>query len=210
MSLSIVPSFGVGAPTATAQLDPYITAARAWFTRSDSFISGQAQFTSLKLNMVNPEGKYVAASSSFFKDVTPVAVGAVAGNPAPQLTTAITLRTVASRGLASRGRVFPPLVAPTLGTTARLDIANVTSMGNSFAAFINAINALDNGSVGVASKGSVSGAPGRFLPVTQVEVGRVIDTQRRRRNAMDDKTRVPAATAIVPPPSTGGGFGGDF
>ncbi len=209
-SFSIIPSFGVGAPTATAQLDPYVAAAKAWFQRNDSNISNQAALTSVKLNMVGVDGKYVSGSQSFYKDVLPIAPGALPTFPAPQLTTALTMRTAATRGLASRGRIFPPLCASGVDATGVMATLQVTNMANSLAVFINAINALDNGSVGVASAGSVTGAPGRFLPVKSVEVGRVIDTQRRRRNALNDKVRVPAATAIVPPASTGGGFGGDF
>lgn len=208
MGLSIAGTFATGKPTQPDDLDPYITAAKAWFSRPQSSICTAATLTEVKCNEVGPDGKYLSATSSLFKPVLPVAAGGSSTLVPAQITTAITLETPATRGLGSKGRVYPPLSLGSLATDGMISAAAATAMADSFVTFVNAINALNNGTIVVASQGGVNGAPGVFRPVTSVKVGRVADTQRRRRGALADAPRAAATTPVVLAP--GSGFGGDF
>lgn len=124
-----------------------------------------------------------------------------------QTALAITLETGRS-GNVGRGRFFLPVPAAAGSTTLGLVTGTAAqTLATSMAAFINdlntraiaqqtdATNPLNVGPVVVASGGSVTKAiPPALVPVTGVSVGRVVDTQRRRRNALDEQ-RVTAALA---------------
>lgn len=118
----------------------------------------------------------------------------------PQSTIAVTLTTDTQRGYASKGRIFlPPCVLP-IDTAGRLSVADATALGTAIKTWINALNALPQaGLVTVESKGrgvkSVDAngkvtwtypTGGASRPVTGVRVGRVVDTQRRRRRSLTE------------------------
>lgn len=191
-SLSIVPVVGNDIPQ-PIDLAPLAAVCSSWFSNGGSRIPSLCKLTTIKLNRIAPNGKYADPSASFFFDYeTPVAGGS-SGSVPPQLTMAVTLETQKQRGLGARGRMFPPLVAPGIGTDGLVSETTSREIADSATAFITAINALDfPGVVGVAS----DVREGAFVRCTRVSVGRTIDTQRRRRSAMSD-LRV-LATGTVP------------
>lgn len=97
----------------------------------------------------------------------------------PQCTTVVSLRT-ATPGASYRGRMYIPSLVATIGSALkRTDLSTSTAVN--WAATLASI-------AGTASAGLgddvaiVSQTTGAVTPVTQVRIGDVIDTQRRRRD----------------------------
>lgn len=189
-----------GPVTQPSDLTPYQLACAAWFARPGSKISTKAKLTLLKVNLVGVDGKYASNDSTAFHEyLTPVTGGNSAGataRVAPQLTLAVTLTTARKRGLAARGRLYPPMPIIGIEDDGLITVADAQLVGDSMATLINDLNSIGTGDVSVMSEVG-TGAVGR---VTGVEVGRVIDTQRRRRRSLTE-ARVPALTAVASPPA---------
>lgn len=168
----------------------------AWWTNSTvgerPEISSRAILTSVKFNRIGPDGRYVDAEPQEYILPAPVA-GTSSAQEAAQLATAVTLRTAVARGRGSKGRFFLPPNASmaSLGTDGRITTTAAQNLADSAATLIRNLNAIGTlvTRVGVASD---AGA-GRFEHVTHVTVGRVIDTIRSRRSALDED---PAETTI--------------
>lgn len=158
----------------------------------------------VKVARIGTDGKYDPDdpdSASYFPSPTGGAGTPLAAS-APQLTTAVTLLTAKPRGLASKGRIYPPpSTLWALGTDGRISTSVADQLAASIKRLINDINALTLvTNVAVFSRGK--GVPtynsaknrieysypnaGAVENVTGVGVGRVIDTQRRRRRQLAD------------------------
>lgn len=136
----------------------------------------------IKLNEINPlTGKYADVTVSHTHLVSPGIVNdAATVGTIPQAALACTLLTAVSRGRTSHGRIFVPYQIPVTLEGGILPVNQQTSNAATFKAFINEINAIDaTAGVVVFSKIGQLAAP-----VTAVSVGRVIDTQRRRRRSL--------------------------
>lgn len=142
----------------------------------------------VKLNLIGPDGKYVNQGDTVQHEyVTPVP-GGVSGNFPPQAAIAVTLRTAANRGRASRGRFYLPASSGDMGTDGRYLTLKSAAIQAAAATFLNAAeDALPNWRVAVLSN---IGA-GTVRPVTGVQVGRVIDTIRSRRRSMPEEPANP-------------------
>lgn len=110
----------------------------------------------------------------------------------PQIALVISWRTARSRGYASNGRMYLPSANKPASSTGRIPPAEADSAATAGAAFIAAVNSAD---LGAASVMSTVGA-GRIEAITDVRVGGVMDTQRRRRNQITEEYSTP-----VPVPS---------
>lgn len=161
----------------------------AWWTNSTAGqrpdISQRAVLTSVKVNRIGPDGRYV--DNEVYEYTLPAPVGGTTSlNQPAQLATAVTLRTALARGRGSRGRFYlPPNAAmAAVGSDGRSTAAQALAVANSAAYLIQQLNnqALLIARVGVASN---AGA-GRFEHVTEVSVGRVTDTIRSRRSSLDE------------------------
>jgi hypothetical protein len=134
----------------------------------------------VKLNMVNTAGHY-ATDSTYQQIVSPVSGGAsvAAGSP-NQMALAISLTTDVTRGPAHRGRFFIPMpqvaLDPSLGTVSTTDATAIKTRTTTLLTALNAVNA--NYKVAVFSR--KAGNPAH-RDVLGIQVGRVLDTQRRRR-----------------------------
>ena len=190
MTLNIVPS-GLGELRMPAVDETQLAAAAAvvgtWFPLSQGSpgmgFSEHAKLTSIKLNRVGPDGRYVDSIAREHVYSSPIA-GPLSITPAPQLSLAVTLRTAIERGRGSKGRVYPPGGNWSNGVNAdgRASTTQATGQANGMKALINPLNTLYSliGRVGVASN---AGA-GRFEHVTHLDVGRVMDTIRSRRSSL--------------------------
>ena len=178
-----------------SDLTPYVTACKDWFARVDTRISGLAKLNMVKVNLVGTNGKYVSQTSSGTVEVTPVVTGGGGAIAVPpQNTLAVTLTTANLRGTAVRGRIYPPLLSLSPAADGFIVAASALGVANSMATFVNALNAIGPGDVSIMSDVG-AGKVGR---VTGVRVGRVVDTQRRRRRSLPE-TPVLATTAITVP-----------
>ena len=172
----------------------------AWFSDPLTKIHAHAKLTKVKIASIGSNGRY--ASPPVERLVT--ASGGVTASttrPANQEALVVTLHTAGDLNRI-KGRFYLPLPALTTQGDGRFLAADVDGVETRTQTFINAVNnqpGLDvlGLSVHVASQGrrnkdgSVRVGPGNHL-VTGISVGRVLDTQRRRRNKLLE------ARSIVP------------
>lgn len=114
----------------------------------------------------------------------------------PQNTIVMTLWSGLSLGAGNFGRMYLPHTSGTLeSTTPRLSASTAQTMATAMAAFVQNVKTI---------AGTLTGAPepviasklgtGTNKRITQVRCGRVIDTQRRRRNALEEDYQVAPIT----------------
>jgi hypothetical protein len=145
-------------------------------------ISQKARLSSVKLNHIGVDGRYTetATNEVILADLP----GNGPLNPVHpnQIALAISLTTGYSRGPAHRGRFYLPLPSYSLTPEGSIAPANAELAAQETQTFIDGLNAVNEGwQVAVFSR--KLGAPA-IRPVTGVEVGRVYDTQRRRRRSL--------------------------
>lgn len=157
-------------------------------------LSSGAVLKSVKIASIGPDGKYT--SPPVERAISAATAGAVGGaGPTTHVTNqtalAVTLLTAGDLGRV-KGRYYLPMPAAAVGSDGRIGEAQRDNHEALAATFIRNLNnepGIDmlNLQVVVASQGrrNKDGSvrlPPRNYPVTAVAVGRVLDTQRRRRN----------------------------
>jgi hypothetical protein len=159
-----------------------ITACNAWFGRAATGIHPYCFLETIKYNTIDSSGHYAQDFS-----VQHVQTGVHGGGSegffmAPQVSYCVSLAT-GNRGARNRGRFYVPF--PTLQVTQnrRMDPTQQNNAKNSAVTFLNDINATANVQEVVVASGAGTGTNS---PVTQVRVGDVFDTQRRRRNGLPE------------------------
>lgn len=183
-----------------------------WWTAVAPYVSGTDTFeavsthrlTELKVARVDVNGIYPPLEASYSHFYLPPLAGGAAppSGQIPQGTIACTLTTALPRGLAAKGRVFlPPSWLYTPAATGLIGVAQATQIAKSMQRFIGEINANSVvGNVAIFSRGKGVGTPapggrkiiwtypnpGAMNVVTGVSVGRVVDTQRRRRRSLSE------------------------
>lgn len=137
--------------------------------------------------LLNADGAYLQGDSLTVQTCT-------AGVPTmpSQVALAVTLQSPAA-GQVGRGRFFLPGPKYPAGTDGRIDATSQGGALTAAAGFVDDLNSLVAGGVAlgavcVASGGSVlKGIPPATYRVSSVEVGRVLDTQRRRRGELAEE-----------------------
>lgn len=172
----------------TGLLDAYINLISAWFIRPGTGISYTAKLEWIKLAHIGVDGLYV--EDAFVRDLPASIRGGLAEPVAPQLSVALSMQSLIRRGPGKDGRIYPPQT----GTVALNGTDSISgSRAESFQTLLNAINDLEVDPGISASVILVSPLKGGFSSyVRKVRVGNVIDTQRRRRNKIQEVyTEVP-------------------
>lgn len=137
----------------------------------------------IKFNLIGTDGHYVDKNNSVLHELIPPAHGASESSVAPQLALAISLRTAARRGLAHAGRIYMPVPVCPVGGDGRVSVAERAPYITHATSFLDALNAAGEGwVVGVVSNVREGGQ----RRVTNVRVGRVLDTIRSRRTSLDE------------------------
>jgi hypothetical protein len=191
MTLSIVPSAlgELGMPAVDdATLAAVAGDVSSWFGLAmgsgGCSISASAKLTSIKLNRIGPDGRYVDNESQEYIYPAPVVGNTLNLYPA-QLSTVVSLHTARERGRGSKGRVYlPPGNGAIVSSDGRLSATSAASIATGFKTLVTSLNTRYTliGRVGVASN---AGA-GRFEHVTELAVGRVPDTMRSRRSKLQE------------------------
>lgn len=168
------------------------------------------RLTELKVAKIQPDGTYPPDEPSYSHFYLPPIAGqnAKPAGTTPQDTTCVTLTTALPRGLASKGRMYlPPHAQQLPDATGLVPAATLEPVLQSVRTLINAINAnAEVGNVAIFSRGRGVPAynaernrieytypnPGAFNVVTGVSMGRVVDTQRRRRRQLSELPQVAA------------------
>lgn len=155
----------------------FVQAIRDWLGRNTSNVSNRAMLDWVKINEVTPDkGLYVNKDQSNTLFVTPPVAGACVPG-LPQITNCVTTYTDALRGAACRGRFYPPSgLQHSVADDGRLTAANAAMEATSAAQLITDLNGSTDGELYVWSQ--------KFQTQHEIvgcRVGRVMDTQRRRR-----------------------------
>lgn len=167
---------------ATALLVPISAAIATYHQGNTTLISGAAKLSYVKVNAIGTDGKYIGQG-------TTEALYADAGGAGPnipphpnQVALAISLVTGYSRGPAHRGRFYMPLpmfAVAADGLISDEDRDYARAAAQTLRTSVNS-NASSHVMVVMSRK---AGAPGHRA-VTGIEVGRALDTQRRRRRSL--------------------------
>ena len=193
-TVSIIPSSGTLPAVGDSFLATIAGVVSTWWPKVMSAsigggaeLSVNAKLTSIKLNRIGTDGRYMDAAAKEYVYPSPIVGGDAINFDAPQLTVAATLRGTNERARAGKGRMYFPPSTATSGAQidGRLTVATAKNYANGVATLLIALDDAYSGAsvpgvVGITSK---VGA-GAFQTVTAVSVGRVIDTMRSRRNKL--------------------------
>lgn len=148
---------------------------------------GGRRFLGVKVAPQDVNGRYPDGVDAVeYLRPTPLVGAASAGFP--QIALVLSLRTARSRGYASNGRMYLPStfsISASTGLIPETDALNAATAGANFIAAVGLVG------LGEPSVMSTVGA-GRVETITGVRVGRVMDTQRRRRNQLPETYTEPA------------------
>jgi hypothetical protein len=166
------------------------------FMSGNAALSRLAKAKWLKINPINPDGTYESSVTYGRMADSNSDWGAGTGAPTPfQNAIVASLGTNVARGLASHGRMYFPSGFGGVDDRGQISEAQATQLGNYVASFltnIGRLTALTEPSIphvfpSVVSPGrggAKSPTPGPWRHVDHIRVGRVPDTQRRRRRQL--------------------------
>lgn len=191
--MSLVPDFD-GTPDVYETVPQGILDALADYIDGGA-ISSEVRLTTVKLNLIGPNGRYVNQGETVLHEYpTPGVAGGGTPRFPSQVSLVVSLRTDKRRGLAHAGRFYSPGPSLAITNDGRVSAADIDIQVGNVTTLLNAINAaVDGYQVGVAS--DVGG--GRFERVTSARIGRVLDTMRSRRTSLDEAYREGARLASV-------------
>lgn len=162
-----------------------------WFAREESRIHPDARLLIVKIAHIGSDGRYMSAPVEIPQSVGGNFDGG--GRHPNQVAYAVSLRTAGDLGRV-KGRFYAPLPSVAVDVDGTISETVAEIMEGSARTLINALNnqpGLDvlDLNVAVASQGrrnknGTMRVPPRNHRVTGVGVGRVLDTQRRRRNKL--------------------------
>lgn len=161
-----------------------IDAVTTFHTASEVSTGAGARLTTIKLNKIGTDGRYVSQGDTVQHDFEPSIPGVGTSNLPAQIANVVTLRTAAQRGRASSGRFYYPATGRAVQSDGRLSAGAALAIAADATALLNGLNAaLPGWKVAVMS----SIGTGYARDVTHVEVGRVYDTMRSRRRSMEEE-----------------------
>lgn len=174
---------GVGFSVSGAMLTAYSNAIKAFHQAAGTGIHANAKLSFVKANLITAAGLYQdegATNQVVHADIS----GGM--NPATlmpnQVALAVSLLTGFSRGAAHRGRIYLPLPTQVVDANGQIAAADCTAVNTAFSTMRTALNAgSTDWKLAVFSR--KAGAAAHRL-VTASAVGRVLDTQRRRRRSL--------------------------
>jgi hypothetical protein len=175
-----------------------ITPVSTWWTSSVIPFSVAAQLAWVKVAQIGPDGRYVPVEGNpGIAEITPPTPGPSSGVPAPQLSVAVTLDSGSRLGRARTGRCYlPPANINVSGTSGLISENGANAVRDSFAGLLADMRDIINAVVvtGILQPAIMSEiGSGTTRQVQGVRVGRVIDTQRRRRRGLPE-----SYTALAP------------
>lgn len=191
-------------------VDDYVNDIRAFI--NTTYFNDQTTLDFVKCNKIGPDGRYMSSTHTVERQLAGTTGALAQGRGTggsyvpPQSSLAVTLHTAKQRGPGSRGRFYVPAPVAAASVLADGRLPDPASGGSLYAnfvghcvTFIRNLNNMplvdpDNAPrVVVATPGGRNMPEGDNIVVTGVSVGRVVDTQRRRRNALEE---APVITAL--------------
>lgn len=192
-----------GAQARADALAPVVSA--FWTDATAPRFKSTHRLQGIKCAIIQADGTYPdghIAGEVFFANVPGPAQSGLINDPVPQASVAVTLTTARPRGLASKGRFFLPPMEWILEPTGLMREVDRDGIVTNVHDFLTAVNnaqvgaadiAIFSRGVGVKTFNAETGKiewtypnPGRSELVTGIEVGKVVDTQRRRRRSLTE------------------------
>lgn len=170
---------GTTVPT-PAQLSTVNTAVGTFLSTTGLFFPAGHRYLGLKWAPQDVNGFYGDNGESVEWWRPTPQVGSALG--APQLALVLSLRTARARGFASNGRMYFPSANLPDSATGLISTTHANAVAAAGGALMTAIRGSGVGSPAVMS----TVGDGRTEAVLGVRIGRVLDTQRRRRNALPE------------------------
>lgn len=160
-----------------------------YVTSVDTGFSANVTLAYVKLDAISKStGQYGFPNNPNTLELVPPVTGTASPLP-PQVAYAVTLRGLFNRGPAARGRWYVPCGNLGTQTDGRMNEAAAIALADAAGVFLAALSSVDSGA------GPDAWAPWLFgdgitgprdSVIELVQVGRVYDTQRRRRNSLDE------------------------
>lgn len=186
------------APT-QASANYFLAQWTTFFTNVTSGISSRYKTVGVRTALLNTDGKTDLNANFYAYPTVPFAGTGGSQNIHPQLTLVASLQARPDAGLGAKGRMFLPGVAHSISTNAKLTTTDTDKVALNLKTLFDAMNASTDiwGNVINASRGRALGVGGD-MPVNRnvedVLVGNVYDTQRRRRNQLQEQYSTQAIT----------------
>lgn len=162
------------------------TATAALWTALAAFTSTDTYLSWLKIAAIKTDGLY-DREPKVYEDTTPNAGGSTYFN-ALQVAVVASLRSGQTLGRANYGRMYLPIgsLSRTSGSP-YFPASQATTIATAVKTWLQAVEG-EVSTAGMAYEPAVMSSlgSGTTKPVTRVEVGRVMDTQRRRRNRIPE------------------------
>lgn len=167
-----------------AEVDSFVPSIRTWFTSTSSFFPLTTTVDEIKLAPIGTNGLYPPGLDSVIATIGTAITGTTSSAALPpQVAWVVSLTTALPRGRGHMGRVYLPAFRSSIPlTNGRLGTAEVAGMLGTFRTMVNAWHLLPTTSDPIVA--SPLGAPFQF--VTGLRGGLVLDTQRRRRDDLDE------------------------
>jgi hypothetical protein len=172
-------------------IDGYLKdAVLAFHTDPRTLISGACYLDFAKVALIGRQGLYPPDQNAHEHVFAHIAGGGSGAIPPNQIALAVSLTTGFTRGAAHRGRFYlPATTTPLVGTTGLISDAAADGVAAAAKAFVEAISdvpGLDTPYSPGAVVMSRKSGQARTRQVTGIAVGKVIDTQRRRRRSLPE------------------------
>jgi len=173
----------------------YVPAVKDFHARLGTKIANVCQLTWVKLAAIGTDGKYKPGAISVRESVFAPIAGAIAGggNGVPnQLSLAVTTVTALPRGHAHAGRFYLPMPSIPIGSDALISTSDADAVRQSVKTFLEAVADVPGVDTDISPTPVVmskigSGATNKIIGC---KIGRVLDTQRRRRRSLPENYRI--------------------
>nr|CRY96657.1 hypothetical protein [uncultured prokaryote] len=172
----------------TTQLEDLDAAMGALLTSANVAFPSSRRYLGLKVAPQDVNGRYPDGIDAV-EYLRPAPLSGSSSGGYPQIALCLSWRTNRSRGIGSNGRMYVPSAFPIVATDGRISSTNALAAATAGAQFIADVRDAGLGSPAVMS---TVGA-GRTEAITGCRVGRVMDTQRRRRNQLAEEYTEPVA-----------------
>lgn len=185
-SLHFLSATGAPVPQASGAVGSLLL----WFQGTGAGINKGALLDYVKVNAINPvTGLYADPNNTNESAFTPAGVPPFSQANVAQLALAVTLLTDFQRGRGHRGRVYPPTRHAGVQPDGRLLVSEAVAVNNAFATLLNDLTTAFINYVPVI----YSKLGQTATPIKRTTVGRVVDTQRRRRSSLEESYVDPIA-----------------
>lgn len=153
-----------------------------WLTDPTMACSGLFRHAWTKLAVIGTDGRYPADVEAVLYEKAPATVGTTGNGHPSQCTVAVTTLTERTRGPAARGRMYLPGNTSAVADDGRISVTAASNIATRTAQFLDDLTDL----MGVPAYVFSEVGAGASNPIVAVSVGRVIDTQRRRRRSLEE------------------------